>query len=86
MALVRGESPIHYAQKMTEKVRIAVNRRAPILNLLKVVFPLRGQNVPKPYERPGEWGSGRTLSELPSVIGIVEGPERTVHPSICIAR
>lgn len=41
---------------------------------------LRSQNIPSPYERPGTWPRGRSIAELPSVGGIIEGPERTVHP------
>jgi hypothetical protein len=87
MAIVRGESPIHVAQKVRGQVKTLLNRRAPLMNLLKVTFPLRGQptrNVPSPYERPGTWSKYRNIKDIPSVMGIISGPERTVHPSISI--
>jgi len=39
----------------------------------------RQQNIPRPYERPGRWPATRTIANLPSILGIVSGPSRTVH-------
>lgn len=126
MALVRGETPIHLAQKLRSQLKLpprgtglitgtartglargmgkplteiqrrirhgalagqikpVLTRPAPLLSLLKITFPLLGQtikNIPSAYERPGTWGVTRRIAELPSVSGILDGPERTVHPS-----
>lgn len=123
MALVRGETPIHLAQKLRAQIprgtglitgtarrglergmgkpltaiqraarhkrlygqiRTFLTRPAPIMNLLKITFPLAGQalgvNIPAAYERPGTWPTGARIGELPAVKGIIEGPESTVHP------
>jgi len=39
----------------------------------------RQQNIPRAYERPGRWPATRTIANLPSILGIVSGPSRTVH-------
>lgn len=43
-------------------------------------LPILAQNVPRPYERPGHWPAMRDIGRLPSVAGVVSGPQRTVHP------
>jgi len=39
----------------------------------------RQQNIPHAYERPGRWPATRTIANLPSILGFVSGPSRTVH-------
>lgn len=56
-------------------------KRRPILSRM------RGQtekNIPTPYERPGMWRPTLDVANLPSVTGIIEGPERTVHPDLSV--
>lgn len=37
------------------------------------------RNIPRPYERPGRWSTTKNMGNLPSVMGIIQGPSRTVH-------
>jgi len=37
------------------------------------------RNIPGPYERPASWPPGRSIPNLPSIMGIESGPSRTVH-------
>lgn len=42
------------------------------------------KNIPRPYPRPMAWPAERQIGPLPAVISILEGPEKTVHPSLSI--
>jgi hypothetical protein len=45
----------------------------------RAIFYRQERNAPNVYERPGKWPATRTIGNLPSVLGILSGPSRTVH-------
>lgn len=64
-------------------------KRRPILSRLRgqigYVGPSIDTSIPaRPYERPGTWRPTLDVANLPSVTGIIEGPERTVHPDLSV--
>jgi len=99
MALIRGETPIHLAQRSSSQLPPfntpglmsvlpqlfrQVNVRRRIQDAFPVLKRLSSQNIPSPYVRPGTWPPTRRVAELPSVTGIVSGPSRTVLPQISV--
>lgn len=57
-----------------------VKTRFPIL---KKLAPQVEKNVPRPYG-PGSWPPGKAIAGIPSAMGIVGGPSRTVLPQISV--
>jgi hypothetical protein len=67
-------------QRLPEGMSIAEERSLPVLEDVTRLVYAQKRNIPEVYERPGAWPGTRTIGNLPSVLGIVSGPSRTVHP------
>lgn len=100
MALIRGETPVHLAQRsgsqlppfntpglmsVLPQLFKQVNIRRRIQDTFPALKRLSPQNIPSPYARPGTWPPTRGIAGLPSVAGgPVSGPSRTVLPQISV--
>jgi len=63
------------------KARAPIIPRTKLIGVFGIVDP---KNIPKPWG-PMEWPEEAEVARLPSVIGILPGPTRTMHPKRTIS-
>lgn len=88
MALARGETPVHLAQRIRAGQGPILGQRLqgqqfPILSKIRSMIPPRNwgpwpnpqteYNIPRPYPRPMAWPAGKNIGRLPSVIADISG-------------
>jgi hypothetical protein len=79
------ETVAHSAQLTEHPIFPVFDRPHPVLDAVKARAPL----VPRTkligvfgILDPAEWAAGANIASLPSVLGIIPGPERTMHPEL----
>jgi hypothetical protein len=86
---ITGPASSHLPARLTIDMFPQLTNRPKLKDLMKgkrllssIAYPAISpvnRNIPAPYERPPSWDRTRQVANLPSAMGIVSGPSRTVH-------